>query len=129
MRRRISIFVLILLMLCLVIPATFIVLGSYQIPFEGMKLVYYTETTPTLLQQTGLAGEGWISLAFHDVSSNSTKMDVNVNATVTQNGHELPENVNATTDFPTNIDTLVFLRNGGQQNIEIYAGPAGRPFK
>ncbi len=126
MRRKFSIYCLILLSFCFVIPAAFIVLGNYQIPFQGMKLVYYTETTPALLQETGLAGEGWITLTFHDLTVNSTKMDINVNATFTENGHSLPENVNTTTDFPTNSDTLIFLRNGGQQTIDIYAGAAGQ---
>jgi len=120
------IYCLIVLSLSFVLHASFIVLGNYQIPFQGMKLVYYAETTQTLLQQTGLAGQGWITLTFHDLSSNSTKMDINVNATVTKNGNALPEDVNTTTDFPTDRDTLVFLRNGGQQNIEIYAGAAGQ---
>jgi len=126
MRRKFSIYCLILLSFCFVTPAAFIVLGNYQIPFQGMKLVYYTETTPALLQETGLAGEGWITLTFHDLTVNSTKMDINVNATFTENGHSLPENVNTTTDFPTNSDTLIFLRNGGQQTIDIYAGAAGQ---
>ena len=125
MRRQFSIYCLILLSFCLFIPASFIVLGNYQIPFQGMNLVYYTETTQAL-QETGLAGEGWITLTFHDLSVNSTKMDINVNATVTENGHTLPDTVNTTTDFPTNTDTLLYLRNGGQQNIDIYAGPAGQ---
>jgi len=99
--------------------------GNYQIPFQGMKLVYYTETTQ-VLQEAGLAGEGRITLAFHDLSVNSTKMDINVNATITENGHSFPDNVNTTTDFPTNRDTLVFLRNGGQQHLDIYTGAAGQ---
>jgi hypothetical protein len=122
MRRQVSICFLILLSICFAIPASFIVLGNYEIPFQGMKLVYYTETTPALLQETGLTGQGLITLTFHDLSVNSTKMDIIVNASVTANGHLLPEDVNSTTNFPTNRDTLVFLRNGGQQNIDIYTG-------
>ena len=91
-----------------------------------MKLVYFTETTQELFQETGLAGEGWITLTFHDLSENSTKMDVNVNATITENGHSLPESVNTTADFPTNTDTLLYLRNGGEQTVDIYAGAAGQ---
>lgn len=93
-----------------------------------MKLVYYTETTQAL-QETGLAGEGWITLTLHDLSVNSTKMDINVNATVTENGHTFHDTVNTTTDFPTNTDTLVLVRNGGQQNIDIYAVQRGKQFK
>lgn len=103
-----------------------IVFGDYQIPFEGMRLVYYTQTTQALLQQAGLAARGWITLTFHDLSTNSSKMDVNVNATVTESGNTLPENLSTTTQFPTDRDTLLFLRNGGQQNLEIYAGAAGQ---
>jgi len=126
MQGRYSISSLALLSLCLIISTSTAVSGGYQIPFQGMRLVYYAQTTPALLQQTGLAGEGWISLTFHDLSTNSSDMDVNVNATVTENGKSLPESLNTTTQFPTDRDTLLFLRDGGQQNIEIYAGAAGQ---
>lgn len=125
MRNRYSIYCLAILALCL-IPTSMIVFGDYQIPFEGMRLVYYTQTTQALLQQAGLAARGWITLTFHDLSTNSSKMDVNVNATVTESGNTLPENLSTTTQFPTDRDTLLFLRNGGQQNLEIYAGAAGQ---
>ena len=126
MRGRYSISCLVVLSLCLITTTSTVVSGGYQIPFQGMRLVYYTQTTQALLQQTGLAGEGWISLTFHDVSTNSSDMDINVNATVSENGKSLPESLNTTTQFPTNTDTLLFLRDGGQQNIEIYAGAAGQ---
>ncbi|HUO42708.1 MAG TPA: CFI-box-CTERM domain-containing protein [Methylomirabilota bacterium] len=125
MRNRYSIYCLAILALCL-IPTSMNVFGDYQIPFEGMRLVYYTQTTQALLQQAGLAARGWITLTFHDLSMNSSKMDVNVNATVTESGNTLPENLSTTTQFPTDRDTLLFLRNGGQQNLEIYAGAAGQ---
>ena len=126
MRRRLWISCLALLVLCLVLPTTPSVSGSFQIPFQGMKLVYYSETTQTLLQQTGLAATSWITLTFHDLTSNSTKMDIDVNGTATESGKQLPVTANTTSDFPTNVDTLLFLRNGGQQNLEIYAGAAGQ---
>jgi len=125
MRRRFRISCLLLLALYLVM-STSTASGSYPIPFQGMMLVYYSETTQNLLQQTGLAATSWITLTFHDLTSNSTKMDINVNGTVTEQGKQLPQNVNTTADFPTNMDTLLFLRNGGQQNLEIYAGAAGQ---
>lgn len=125
MRRRFRISCLVLFALCLAIPVS-TASGSYPIPFQGMILVYYSETTQTLLQQTGLAATSWITLTFHDLTSNSTKMDIGVNGTVTESGKQLPENANSTADFPTNMDTLLYLRNGGQQNLEIYAGAAGQ---
>jgi hypothetical protein len=125
MRRRFRKSCLLLFALYLAIPAS-AASGSYPIPFQGMMLVYYSETTQTLLQQTGLAATSWIKLTFHDLTLNSTKMDINVNGTVTEQGKQLPENVNTTADFPTNTDTLLFLRNGGQPNLEIYTGAAGQ---
>jgi hypothetical protein len=102
------------------------VYSSYQIPFDGMQLLYYSKTTPVLLQQAGLSRADWINLAFHDLTANSSKMDIKVSGNVTENGQALPINVNSTADFPTDRDTLLYLRNGGQQSIEIYVGAAGQ---
>ena len=99
--------------------------SSALIPFDGMELRYYSATTPILLQRTGLSASGWITLLFHDVSSTSSKMDVTFDGNVTQNGHQTPLKVSQTVDFPTNQDTLVFLRNGGQNSLTIFAGSAG----
>jgi len=126
MRKHFSISCLILLSFCYIIHASLAMSAGYTIPFQGMRLVYYTQTTQALLQQTGLSGQGWVTLTFHDLSVNSSKMDVNVNATVTEVGRSLPDVVNATTDFPTNTDTLIFLRHGGQEKIDLYAGAAGQ---
>jgi len=126
MRSGYSMYCLAILSLCLIFSTSSIVFGDYQIPFEGMRLVYYTQTTQALLQETGLAAQGWVTLKFHDLSTNSSNMDVNVNATVTENGNTFPESLNTTTQFPTNMDTLLFLRNGGQHNLDIYAGAAGK---
>lgn len=125
MRRRFSIFISLFLAFIVMLPASSLVFSSYQIPFEGMRLVYYFETTQTLLQQTGLGGVGWITLKFHDIQSNSTRIDVAVNGTVTEKNQQFPLNVNSTVNYPTNEDTLLYLRNMGQQSLEIYAGPVG----
>jgi hypothetical protein len=90
-----------------------------------MELRYFSQTTPILLQRTGLSASGWITLLFHDVGSTSSKMDVAFDGNVTQNGHQSPVKLSQTVDFPTNRDTLVFLRNGGQNNLTTFAGPAG----
>ena len=99
---------------------------SYQIPFEGMRLVYFSETEPILQQEMGLTGSGSITLTFHDLTPTSSTMDILVNGTATESGQQLPVNVNTSVQFPTNQDTLLFLRNGGQQNLQIFAGAAGQ---
>lgn len=101
-----------------------IVLGQYlQIPFEGLKLVYYSETTQTLQQQTGLYANSSITLVFNNVTATSSNLEIDTNGTYTQNGQQHPENFSTVVRFPTNEDTLIFLRNGGQDNLTLYAGP------
>ena len=99
---------------------------NYQIPFDGMSLVYFSETEPILQQEMGLAGSGLINLTFHDLTPTSSTMDILVNGTATESGRQIPVNVNTAVEFPTNQDTLLFLRNGGQQNLQIFAGAAGQ---
>ncbi|MCK5627695.1 hypothetical protein KAI23_06995, partial [Candidatus Bathyarchaeota archaeon] len=65
------------------------------------------------------------NLRFYDVSSSSSKLIVTTSGTLTQNGEVTPLDSNSTIDFPTDQDTLIFLRNGGNANLEIYAGPSG----
>ena len=101
-------------------------LSIIKSPSKGLRLVYSSETTPILQQEMGLAGSGLITLTFHDLTPTSSGMDIGVNGTATQNSQQLPVNVNTTVEFPTNQDTLLFLRNGGQQNLEIYAGAVGQ---
>ena len=96
-------------------------LGNFQVPYEGMKLAYYSETTPILQQRTGLAGNGWTTFLFHNLTSTSSLMDIAANGTVTQGGNLSPIQLALTVAFPTNEDTLLFLRNGGQQNLTLYA--------
>ena len=91
-----------------------------------MRLVYFSETEPILQQEMGLTGSGLITLTFHDLTPTSSTMDILVNGTATESGRQLPVNVNTSVEFPTNQDTLLFLRNGGQQNLQIFAGPAGQ---
>ena len=99
---------------------------NYQIPFEGMRLDYFSETTSILQQEMGLTGSGLITLTFHDLTPTSSTMDIRVNGTATQSGRQLPVKVNTSVEFPTNQDTILFLRNGGQQNLQIFAGAAGQ---
>ncbi|HYW02079.1 MAG TPA: CFI-box-CTERM domain-containing protein, partial [Candidatus Acidoferrum sp.] len=104
--------------------------SQYSIPFQGMTMSYYSQTMPILLQETGLSASGWVNLMFHDLTSSSSKLDISVNGNVTENGQQSPANIQTTTvDFPTNQDTILFLRNGGQQSLQIYAGPAGQAFQ
>jgi len=88
-------------------------------------LTYYSETTQILQERTGIYASWWTTLLFHNVSTTSSEMDINVNGTVTQNNKQRVENINMTVNFPTNQDTLVYLRNGGEDNLTIYAGPPG----
>ena len=123
---------IILLALILAVGAqTFILAYSqYSIPFQGMTLSYYSDTTPILLQETGLSASGWVNLMFHNVTSSSSMLDISVNGNVTENGQQSPASMQTTTvEFPTNQDTILFLRNGGQQSLQIFAGPAGQAFQ
>ena len=90
-----------------------------------MNLNYHVETTNDLKTVTNLQVNGWSNLRFYDVSSTSSKLIVTTSGTLTQNGEVTPLDSNTTIDFPTDRDTLIFLRNGGNANIEIYAGPSG----
>ena len=99
--------------------------GQQQIPFDGMTLNYNIQTTNDLKTVTNIEVNGWSNLLFHDVSSSSSKLIVTTSGTLTQNGEVTPLDSNSTITFPTDRDTLIFLRNGGQSNLEIYAGPSG----
>ncbi len=98
---------------------------TYRIPFQGMKLAYYSETTDALMQRTGLSAKGWVTLLFHDLSATAAKMDIGIEGTATQSGQTIPVRVGQIVDFPTDRETLVFLRLGGQRSLTIYAGPSG----
>lgn len=101
-----------------------VALGQQPIPFDGLKLVYFSETTSTVQERTGIHASWLTALLFHNVSDTSSVMDIDVNGTVTQINQETPEKFNRTVNFPTDRDTLIFLRNGGQNNLTIYAGPS-----
>lgn len=101
-------------------------IANNQVPFEGMRLVYYSETTPTLLTYTGISATGWVTLQFHDLTPSASVLDISVNGTVSDNGKQAPVNGTLTVNFPTDQDTLLYLRNGGQQNLTIYAGLVGQ---
>jgi hypothetical protein len=99
--------------------------GQQQIPFDGMTLNYNIQTTNDLKTVTNIEVNGWSNLRFYDVSSSSSKLIVATTGTLTQNGEVTPLDSNSTINFPTDRDTLIFLRNGGQSSLEIYAGPSG----
>jgi peptide/nickel transport system substrate-binding protein len=99
--------------------------GQQQIPFDGMTLNYHVETTNDLKTVTNLVVNGWSNLRFYDVSSSSSKLIVTTSGALTQSGEVTPLDSNSTIDFPTDRDTLIFLRNGGKSSLEIYAGPSG----
>lgn len=96
-----------------------------SIPFDQMKLVYYAETTYALKYRTGISAAGSITLVFHDVSTSSSKADVAVEGTMNIDNEQQPIKLSSTVDLPTDRDTLVYLRNGGQNVLTIYAGPTG----
>lgn len=118
-----------LLLLSLLLVTTYsvagVALGQQLIPFDGLRLVYFSETTQVIQERTGIQSSWWTTLLFHNVSSTSSIMDIDVNGTVTQNNQQQPQKFNAAVNFPTDRDTLIFLRNGGQSNLTIYAGPSG----
>jgi hypothetical protein len=110
------------LMIVTISPAI-LVSGQQQIPFNGLMLTYYSETTQVLQEKAGIHASWWTTLLFHNVSATSAKMDINVNGTITQSNSQRAENFSLTVNFPTDQDTLICLRNGGQGNLTIYAGP------
>ncbi len=95
------------------------------VPFDQMKLGYYVETTQILKERNGISASGWIRVMFHDIAVASSKMDLKVDGTITLDNWQYPTKIDETVDFPTNVDTLLFLRNGGQRTLTIYAGPTG----
>jgi hypothetical protein len=99
---------------------------TYSIPFEGMNLTYYSQTTQALQQFAGISANGWVTTSFHDLSSTTSKMDIAVDGNAVANGNQYPISTRRTVDFPTDQDTLLFLRHGGQSNLTIYAGPSGQ---
>lgn len=99
--------------------------GQLRIPFDGLRLVYYSETTQVVQERVGIHASFWTTLLFHNVTDTSSAMNIDVNGTVTQNNQQQPQKYNETVNFPTDRDTLLFLRNGGQNNLTIYAGPSG----
>ena len=96
--------------------------SQLQVPFDGLKLVYFSETTQTMEERTGIYASWWTTLQFRNVTATSSVMDISVNGTVKQSGQEQPQKFNDTITFPTDRDTLIFLRNGGQENLTIFAG-------
>ncbi len=122
---RNSLFLIILLTIFSIYNSCIFVNAQQQIPFDGMILNYHIETTNDLKSVTNLQVNGWSNLKFYDVSSSTSKLIVTTSGTLTQNGEVTPLDSNSTIDFPTDRDTLIFLRNGGNANIEIYGGPSG----
>jgi peptide/nickel transport system substrate-binding protein len=118
-------FLLLSLLLITTLGIVGIAVGQQRIPFDGLKLRYFSETTQTVQERTGIYASWSTTLLFHNVSDTSSVMDIVVNGTVTQSNQQQPEKFNRTVNFPTDRDTLIFLRNGGQDNLTIYAGPSG----
>jgi len=96
--------------------------GQLQIPFDGLRLLYFSETTQTVEERTGIYASWWTTLQFRNVTASSSIMDIFINGTVKQGGQEQPQKFNDTVTFPTDRDTLIFLRHGGQENLTIFAG-------
>lgn len=103
--------------------------SNSQIPFDGMSLVYYSETTPALQAEAGVSATGWATFSFSSVTTTSSVMDVVVNGTISSKSGQKPENFTLTAAFPTDQDTLLYLRHGGQQNLTIYAAPVDQSFQ
>jgi len=103
--------------------------SNSQIPFDGMSLAYYSETTPTLQAAAGITATGWATFNFNSVTTTSSIMNIAVNGTVSANNKQKPVNFTLTVSFPTDQDTLLYLRHGGQQNLMIYAAPADQSFQ
>jgi hypothetical protein len=125
-RMRASLAPLIIICLLLIgVASPMLTSAQAQIPFDGLQLTYFSETTQTLQERVGIHAISWASLLFHNVGPEFSKMEINANATITQNNQERSEEFNSTIDFPTDRDTLIFLRNGGRDNLTIFGGPSG----
>lgn len=98
---------------------------TYSIPFEGMNLAYSSQTTQALQQFAGVTATAWITTTFHDLSPNNSKMDFTAQGNAVANGIQYPISTKQTVDFPTDQDTILYLRHGGQSNLTIYGGPTG----
>jgi len=94
------------------------------VPSEGLRLVYFAETTQVVQERLGLYASSTTTLLFHNLNPSSTLLDIKVEGSYTQNGTTHPQYLNMTVSFPTNQDTLLYLRNGGQPELTLYAGPA-----
>jgi peptide/nickel transport system substrate-binding protein len=125
MRMRLAGLMTLALLLILAFNPPQPVLAKQQIPFDGLKLVYFAETAQVVQERAHIYANSSVILLFHDVSAASSKLDINVNGTLTQNGQQQAKAFNTTVDFPTDRDTLIFLKNGGQDSLMIYAGPSG----
>lgn len=112
------------ILLLLAAGAAHSITAQQTIPYDGLKLAYFTETTQTVQERTGIYASSWLTLLFHEVTAASSKVDINANGTIVRNGQQEPQNLNLTADLPTDRDTLIYLRHGGQQSLTIYAGPS-----
>jgi hypothetical protein len=124
-RGRICTVLTLSLLMIVILGAPQYAVAQLSIPFDGLRLVYFSETTRVVQEKTGTYAKAWITFVFHNVTVSTSRLDINVNGTLTQNGRQQNEEFNRTVDFPTDRDTLVFLRDGGQNNVTIYAGPIG----
>jgi hypothetical protein len=115
---------MIMFLLFIEMASPIVAFAQPQIPFEGLQLTYFSQTTQTVQEKVGIQASSWATLLFHNVTGSSSKMDINANATITQNNQKQSREYNTTIDFPTDRDTLIFLRNGGSQNLTIFAGPS-----
>jgi hypothetical protein len=113
-----------MLLLFMEIGSPILVFAQPQIPFDGLQLTYFSQTTQTVQERVDIQANSWATLFFHNVTASSSKMDINANATITQNNQKQSKEYNTTIDFPTDTDTLIFLRNGGRDNLTIFAGPS-----
>ena len=115
--------IMLLMLMIVTIGPAMLVFGQQQVPFDGLMLTYFSQTTQILQERAGINASWWTTLLFHNVSATSSKMDIDVNGTITENNKQQAESFNITVNFPTDQDTLIYLRNGGQDNLTIYAGP------
>jgi hypothetical protein len=115
---------MIMFLLFIEMASPIVVFAQPQIPFDGLQLTYFSQTTQTLQERVGIQATSWATLLFHNVTAASSNMDINANATIIQNNQKQSNEFNSTIDFPTDRDTLIFLRNGGRDNLTIFAGPS-----
>lgn len=82
--------------------------AALQLPFNGLRLVYEVNL-PILSINPLKSFQGTMVCLFNNVSTTSSKLDIDIQGTLTTGQSSQPITLNQTTNLPTNTDTVFFL--------------------